>query len=109
MAYFYITNYNRLTGFAENTQNLSGKAVLSNGTEVKWSATKTAPFVIVKDTTKPAKLNPIIPVTFPNIGFGNVQKPLTEIIRHPIVSSDEENERNPRARSAKLRIAEKNA
>lgn len=41
--------------------------------------------------------------------FGNVQKPLTEIVRHPIVSSDEENERNPRARSAKLRIAEKNA
>jgi 16S rRNA (cytosine1402-N4)-methyltransferase len=41
--------------------------------------------------------------------FGNVQKPLTEVVRHPIVSSDEENERNPRARSAKLRIAEKNA
>jgi 16S rRNA (cytosine1402-N4)-methyltransferase len=41
--------------------------------------------------------------------FGNVQKPLTEIVRHPIVSSEEENERNPRARSAKLRIAEKNA
>jgi 16S rRNA (cytosine1402-N4)-methyltransferase len=41
--------------------------------------------------------------------FGNVLKPLTEIIRHPLVSSDEENEQNPRARSAKLRIAEKNA
>ena len=41
--------------------------------------------------------------------FGNVQKPLTEIIRHPLVSSDLENEQNPRARSAKLRIAEKNA
>jgi 16S rRNA (cytosine1402-N4)-methyltransferase len=41
--------------------------------------------------------------------FGNVQKPLTEIVRHPIVSSEEENERNPRARSAKLRIAVKNA
>ncbi|MFM1915877.1 MAG: hypothetical protein RLZZ531_1546 [Bacteroidota bacterium] len=41
--------------------------------------------------------------------FGNVQKPFTEIVRHPIVSTDEENERNPRARSAKLRIAEKNA
>ena len=39
--------------------------------------------------------------------FGNVQKPFTEIVRHPIVSTDEENERNPRARSAKLRIAEK--
>lgn len=41
--------------------------------------------------------------------FGNVQKPFTEVVRHPIVSSEEENQRNPRARSAKLRIAKKNA
>ena len=40
--------------------------------------------------------------------FGNVQKPLTEIIRHPIVPNEEEIKRNKRARSAKLRIAEKN-
>jgi 16S rRNA (cytosine1402-N4)-methyltransferase len=40
--------------------------------------------------------------------FGNVQKPLTEIIRHPIVPNEEEIKRNTRARSAKLRIAEKN-
>jgi len=73
-------NFSRLTGFAENTQNLSGKAVLADGTEVKWSATKTSPFIIVKDTTKPAKLNPIIPVTFPNIGFGNVQKPAQQTL-----------------------------
>lgn len=40
--------------------------------------------------------------------FGNVLKPLTEITRKPIVANDEENERNSRARSAKLRIAERN-
>lgn len=40
--------------------------------------------------------------------FGNVLKPFTEITRHPIVPSEEEIERNPRARSAKLRIAERN-
>ncbi len=73
-------NFNRLTGYVENTQNLSGKAVLANGTEVKWLATKTSPFVIVKDTTKPAKLNPIIPVTFPNIAFGNIQKPALQTL-----------------------------
>jgi 16S rRNA C1402 N4-methylase RsmH len=33
---------------------------------------------------------------------------LTEIIRHPIVPNEEEIKRNTRARSAKLRIAEKN-
>jgi 16S rRNA (cytosine1402-N4)-methyltransferase len=40
--------------------------------------------------------------------YGNVLKPFTEIVRHPIIPSDEEIEKNTRARSAKLRIAERN-
>lgn len=40
--------------------------------------------------------------------FGNVLKPFNEIVRHPIVATDEEIENNSRARSAKLRIAERN-
>jgi len=68
------SSFTRLTGYVENSQNLSGKAILSNGTEVNWSATKTSPFVVVKDTSKVEKPN-IIPVTFPNIAFGNTQKP----------------------------------
>lgn len=40
--------------------------------------------------------------------FGNVLKPLNEVVRHPIIPSEEEIKRNTRARSAKLRIAEKN-
>ena len=40
--------------------------------------------------------------------FGNVLKPFSEINRHPITPSEEEIERNTRARSAKLRIAERN-
>ena len=40
--------------------------------------------------------------------FGNVLKPFTEVVRHPIVANEEELERNSRARSAKLRIAERN-
>lgn len=40
--------------------------------------------------------------------FGNVQKPFTEINRHPIVAGPEECALNSRARSAKLRIAVKN-
>lgn len=40
--------------------------------------------------------------------FGNILKPFTEVNRHPIVADEEENERNSRARSAKLRIAERN-
>ncbi len=37
--------------------------------------------------------------------FGNVIKPFDETVRHPIVPTEEECERNSRARSAKLRIA----
>jgi len=41
--------------------------------------------------------------------FGNVESPLVAINRKVIVPDEEEIERNPRARSGKLRIAEKNA
>jgi 16S rRNA (cytosine1402-N4)-methyltransferase len=41
--------------------------------------------------------------------FGNVESPLMAINRKVIVPTDEEIEQNPRARSGKLRIAEKNA
>lgn len=40
--------------------------------------------------------------------YGNVLKPFTEVVRHPIVPDEEEIERNSRARSAKLRIAVRN-
>jgi 16S rRNA (cytosine1402-N4)-methyltransferase len=39
--------------------------------------------------------------------FGNIMKPLNGVTRKPIEASDEEKVRNPRSRSAKLRIAEK--
>jgi len=39
--------------------------------------------------------------------YGNVLKPLTGITRKPVVATDEEIKENNRARSAKLRIAEK--
>jgi imidazolonepropionase-like amidohydrolase len=67
-------NFTRLTGLIENTAVLSGKAILSNGNESIWTAVKTAPFVIKKDSAKVEKLNRIIPVTYPNIAFGNPQK-----------------------------------
>ncbi len=73
------TSFTRLTGFIENTQTLSGKAILPNGTEIKWSATKTSPFVAVIDSSKVEKPN-VIPVTFPNIAFGNTQKPAQQNI-----------------------------
>ncbi|NBW29783.1 MAG: 16S rRNA (cytosine(1402)-N(4))-methyltransferase RsmH [Flavobacteriales bacterium] len=40
--------------------------------------------------------------------FGNVLKPFKELIKHPLVPDEDEIRLNSRARSAKLRIAEKN-
>lgn len=39
--------------------------------------------------------------------FGNVEKPLNAVTRKPIVPTDEENGKNSRARSAKMRVAVK--
>lgn len=74
------TSFTRLIGYIEDTQNLSGKAVLFNGTEVKWSAVKTAPFVKEVDSSKIEKNNMIIPTTFPNVAYGNLKKPTAETL-----------------------------
>ncbi|KFF06267.1 amidohydrolase family protein [Flavobacterium reichenbachii] len=68
------SNFTRLTGFIENTENLSGKAVLSNGNELVWNAKKTSPFTAVKDTVKAEKPNPVIATTYPNVAFGDSKK-----------------------------------
>nr|WP_315150499.1 amidohydrolase family protein [uncultured Flavobacterium sp.] len=74
------TNFIRLTGFIEDLKNLSGKAVFYNGKEVKWSALKTAPFVQEIDSSAFQKPNAVIRVTYPNIAFGNTQKPTQETL-----------------------------
>lgn len=58
---------------------------------------------LVKNFMKRGNLDGSIEKDF----FGNVLKPLDEITRKPIVSTEEELAVNSRARSAKLRIAEK--
>lgn len=58
---------------------------------------------LVKNFIKRGNLDGSIEKDF----FGNVLKPFDEITRKPIVSTEEELERNSRARSAKLRIAVK--
>ncbi|MDG2431956.1 amidohydrolase family protein, partial [Flavobacterium sp.] len=68
------TNFNRLTAYIENTPNLSGKVITYDGRESTWSALKTAPFEKEKDKKNDTKLNTIVPVSYPNIAFGNSTK-----------------------------------
>ncbi|RTY73495.1 amidohydrolase family protein [Flavobacterium sp. LS1R10] len=68
------TSFTRATGYIDDIEKISGKAILFNGNEVKWSAVKTAPFVKAVDSSKIEKNNMILPTTFPNVAFGTVKK-----------------------------------
>ena len=68
------TNFTRLSTYLGSTSNLGGKAIIKDGKEVNWSATKTADFKAEVETKKEDKINPLQPVTFPNVAFGNQEK-----------------------------------
>lgn len=72
------TNFIRLSSYLNKTSNLSGKAIFSDGKEVSWKATKTADFKAEADSKKETKINPVQPVTYPNVAFGNLQKPTVQ-------------------------------
>lgn len=74
------TNFLRLNGLVDNTENLSGKAILNNGSEVTWYAKKTAPFKIVKDSSAVEKPFAVQPVTYPNIAYGNTELPKAQTL-----------------------------
>lgn len=68
------TNFTRLSTYLGNTTNLAGKAIIKDGKEVNWSATKTSDFKADADAIKEEKINPLQPVTYPNVAFGNQEK-----------------------------------
>ncbi|NRT16634.1 imidazolonepropionase-like amidohydrolase [Flavobacterium sp. 28A] len=72
--------FDRLTAYLDNSQNISGKAISFDGKESIWTATKTAPFVKKIDSTAVNKNIELIPLTYPNLAFGNVEKPKQEIL-----------------------------
>lgn len=74
------TSFTRLSGLVENTENITGKAFLNNGSEVIWSAKKTAPFKITKDSTAVEKPLAMQAVTYPNIAYGNTEMPKAQTL-----------------------------
>jgi imidazolonepropionase-like amidohydrolase len=74
------SNFTRISAFVENTQNISGKAVLFNGNETRWNAKRISPFVMVKDSTKAELPNRIFATTFPNRPYGNSAKPTQQTL-----------------------------
>ncbi|SHI89361.1 amidohydrolase family protein [Flavobacterium terrae] len=70
------TEFHRLTAFVSDTNIISGKAVLANGIETLWSAKKVPVSAETKkEEEKKSEINKVFPVTYPNLPYGNVQKP----------------------------------
>lgn len=66
----------RLSAYLDSEDKFTGRAVLFDGTETKWSAKRIAPFIETKDSTKVEKPLKIFPVTYPNSSYGNLKKPV---------------------------------
>ncbi len=63
------------------SENITGKAILPNGNESNFTATKTAPFKEKEKAVKKTDGSPtIVPVTFPNVGYGFKTKPKQETL-----------------------------
>lgn len=75
------TEFHRLTAFVSDVNLISGKAVLANGFETFWSAKKTPVSAETKkEEEKKNDVNKIFPVTYPNLPYGNTQKPTSKNI-----------------------------
>ncbi|CAM1353957.1 amidohydrolase family protein [Tenacibaculum insulae] len=72
-------NFTRLSAMV-NEKNLKGTAVTNNGNETSWIATFKSKKESKKKESKKAKSNDIVAVSYPNIGYGNYQKPQQETI-----------------------------
>lgn len=73
------TEFHRLTAFVSDVNLISGKAVLANGVETFWSAKKTPISAETKkEEEKKNEVNKVFPVTYPNLPYGNIQKPTSK-------------------------------
>lgn len=70
----------RATGLVTDSDNISGKLVLPNGSESTFMATKTASFE-AKEKKKSEKSAPeLMQLTHPNVGYGYKSKPQVESV-----------------------------
>lgn len=71
-------NY-RITGLVSGNENLSGRAILPNGNETSFTATKTSAFrEKQKEDQKKSEAPELVSVTYPNVGYGYKSIPQKE-------------------------------
>lgn len=75
------TGFQRLSALVTDPKSLSGKAVLANGSESTWSATRTSGYEEKSKEDKDEKYIPeTVPVTYPNKAYGFATLPEQENI-----------------------------
>ncbi|WP_289644509.1 amidohydrolase family protein [Maribacter aestuarii] len=72
--------YRMIGAVTEDVDNLSGRLLLPDGTESFFSASKTDAFEEKDKEDETAKAPKVMPVTFPNLGYGFASKPKQEDI-----------------------------
>ena len=73
------SGYYRLSGVFSNGQ-VTGKAILENGQETSWTATRSKDKVEKEGKKDSEKVLQMVPVSYPNIAFGNKEKPKSETL-----------------------------
>ncbi len=69
----------RMTGLIDqNVEDLSGKAVLPDGSETTFKAVKTSPFSEKDIDKKDGEIPEMVAVTYPNVGYGYKSIPQTQ-------------------------------
>lgn len=63
-----------------DTDNLMGKAQMANGKAIDWSAIKKPTTDEQKEDKKGKNIYDVMPLTYPNVGYGFTEKPKTETI-----------------------------
>ena len=76
------TEFVRLTAAITSDDNLSGSGELTNGTDIKWTATKTSELEKKEDKKKENsdKSPVVLPLTYPNVAFGFKELPKQETV-----------------------------
>lgn len=69
----------RMTGLVKSdSENIGGKSILFNGTESGFKAIKTSAFSKKEDNEKEAVEPQLMPITYPNVGYGYKARPKQE-------------------------------
>ncbi|GGW31175.1 amidohydrolase family protein [Arenibacter certesii] len=71
----------RMTGkVTSDSDNITGRLILPNGTETTFTANKTSPYSEIPKGDKQDKSPLVQPVTYPNVGYGYASRPKQETI-----------------------------